>query len=257
MKSKHRDAYQMALDKEFWERIRSGGRIDDDERQRLIAVLDANSHYDSVVIGSDAKPHRLWNGRTDRSGNGVFPFKGRNMSSNRAAVLIEVGSIPARFVCRRDDACPGNCIEVSHISAIDVAENGSRNGPIIHAERDEQGKSLLSSRIMTRLVNAARDESGKSLFSKRAGKAAHVDRDSDGKSLSAKRAGVMAHAAKDSDGKSMHGKRAAARMHAAKDADGKSVLAKRLHAAKDSDGKSLHAKRLSALRHRAKGITVT
>jgi hypothetical protein len=109
-------------------------------------------------------------------------------------------------------------------------EGTKRHNEELHAEKNEEGKSLLGLRSAEK-THAAKDEEGRSLHALRV---FHSERNEEGKSLLAleniKKVNEKTHREKDENGKSKHAVRSG----------------KRLHAAKDENGKSLHTLRVNA-----------
>lgn len=122
---------------------------------------------------------------------------------------------------------------------------------IIHAEKDENGKSIAAIRLNI-IIHSQKDIDGKSLSAKHAGITSNSKKDIDGKSKNARMGGIASHYERNEEGKSMHAIKMGIMAHAIKNDEGKSSHAiKRaniMHKNKTCNGKSIFALRANHIR---------
>jgi hypothetical protein len=138
------------------------------------------------------------------------------------------------------------------------SKGGKKAAEKLHAERDEDGKSLHGKRLGTihgpkgtKKTHSAKDEKGRSLHAVRTGKMAaekiHKEKDELGRSIHAVETATKIHSRRDEEGRSLHALNAFKDVHLQKDERGKSITgvkgARAAHSEKDELGRSLLALR--------------
>jgi hypothetical protein len=136
------------------------------------------------------------------------------------------------------DPFPADYFELWDIYEKYVSLHSAKLTAKLHAEKDENGKSLHGKKCAAaahKVVHAEKDADGKSLHAKKLGRVLHAVKDADGKSVNSvkggKKGGVATHRYKDGFGRSVHGVKCAERLHAEKDEGGGSLAAKKAGAA--------------------------
>jgi len=138
-------------------------------------------------------------------------------------------------------------------------KGGSKVFTMLHAEKDEEGKSVFA-RKQSQKVHSERTPDGRSVRGIEAGARLHQEKTEDGRSKAGVKGSTTTHSRKNADGKSIvganWGTKAAAKLHAERTEDGRSIqgikAAQRMHAEKTEEGKSVVAvkvgKRLNSQR---------
>ena len=122
---------------------------------------------------------------------------------------------------------------VGGLMSLEACRRGAKKlCEIIHAEKDENGKSLHTLKMLEAL-HEEKDELGRSLHTLKL----HEEKDENGKSLLALKMNETLHQEKDELGRSLH----TLKLHEEKDELGRSLHTLKLHEEKDENGKSVHA----------------
>jgi hypothetical protein len=118
------------------------------------------------------------------------------------------------------------------------SKGGKAASKIIHAKKDERGRSLHSLRICEK-IHLEKDKLGRSILGIENAKRLHSEKDDCGKSVNA----LKAHKEKDERGRSVHAMNTFVLVHEEKDEMGRSVHAMntfvRVHDEKDEHGRSV------------------
>ena len=165
---------------------------------------------------------------------------------------------------------------VGGLMSLEANRRGGRKAcEIVHAEKDDLGRSVLgvkNAERMNAITHKEKDDLGRSINAVKAATAAHKEKDEMGRSLHTLKlheekdelgrsvhgvkCAVASHKEKDELGRSVNAVKGAEQMHKDKDEFGRSVQgvknAERVHKDKDEFGRSAHAVKMGKAAHKEK-----